>query len=322
MNKIVLYSLLAIVVVVSSCKNTTKTASKLTTIRIGYQLGHVPCIIAKHNKLFEEEFIKDNIKIEISKFDYGPPEVEAFNAKKIDVGTMGDQPAIVGWSHGVDFKIVGNSNGGNTKMALLVPVTSKVQSFRELKNKKIAIAIGSNNQHFLSILLKKEGFTLSDIDLINLKFGDCISSLSQGLIDATIVSEPYITLAVYKKGARIITYSGGYKYVTLPILSSGNFVKNYPDILKRILKVYRKAAEWGKNHPNETTDILLKEENNLLPREVDYSLIDKYTANFGLGGREIKAFEETFQFLKETNLISTNKDLKTFYDSQFDRLTN
>ncbi len=300
-------------------KSNTIGERKPEEIRFAYMLGHVPCIIARHKKMFEEEFKNDHIQIEFRKFEFGPPLVEAFNARQIDIGTMGDQPTIMGWAKGVDYKIVGNSNGGNTKMALLVPENSEVKSFGELKGKKIAIAIGSNNLHFLNILLKRAGLKKDDINLVNLKFPDCVSALSLNQIDATIVSEPYITLAVFKYHARIVTYSGGYKYITLPIVASGNFIRNYPDYLVRILRVYREANQWARENPEEATSILMKEENNLLPREVDYNLIDKYTANFGLSDIAVAAFRQTFDFLKEEKLISTDLNIDSIYTFRFEK---
>ncbi|MDR0699844.1 MAG: aliphatic sulfonate ABC transporter substrate-binding protein [Tannerella sp.] len=294
--------------------------SKPEVIRIGYQIGHLSCIIAKHNRFFEEEFKNDRIRIDLRKFDYGPPEMEAFNAKRLDVGTIGDQPALVAWAKGIDIKVVANSNGGEERMALLLPYNSKVTSFSELKGKKIGITIGANTQHFLHILLKKEGWTMADIEPVNLKFADCIASLGEELIDATIVSEPYISLCLYRKTAKVLFYSGKYKYITLPVVASGEFIEHYPDLLVRLLKVYRKSVIWAREHPKEATEILLKEENNLMPREVDRLLIDKSTNNFDLGQREIDAFEATFEYLKETSLIGGNLDLKTFYVTHYDSI--
>jgi sulfonate transport system substrate-binding protein len=308
--------------ILCSCKNSTENDTKPPVIRIGYQIGHFSCIIAKHNRFFEEEFEKDSIPIEIRKFDYGPPEIEAFNANRLDIGTVGDQPAMLGWAKGVEIKVVGNSNGGDERMAMLIPYRSTVTSFNELKGKKIGITIGANTQHFLNLLLQKEGWTMKDIEPVNLKFADCISAVGEELIDATIVSEPYLTLCTYKKTAKILTYSKGYKYITLPIVASNNFIERYPDLVVRILKVYRKAAAWAREHPEEATEILLKEENNLLPREVDLLLIDKSTNNFELGQREIEAFEATYQFLKESSLITTDKELKSFYETKFDSIAS
>ncbi|MDR1810014.1 MAG: aliphatic sulfonate ABC transporter substrate-binding protein [Prevotella sp.] len=295
-----------------------KRTDKPQVIRLAYQLGHLPDIIALHKRFVEDEFAKDSIKIVFKKFDYGPPEVEAFNAGELDFGSIGDQPAIIGWARGVEFKIVGNITGSEDKMALLVPKDSPVKSFSELKEKKIAITVGSNIQHLFNLYLQQNGWKQSDVNLVNLQFTDCIIALSANEIDATILSDPYISIATYKYGAKVISYSNGLKYTTLPYIASNEFIAEYPDIVIRLLKTYRKAAEWARNSHEEAANILLKEENNLLPREIDIELIDKYTENFGLDDNAIKAFGETYKYLKETNIIRNNPDITTLYERRFD----
>jgi sulfonate transport system substrate-binding protein len=287
-------------------------------IRLAYQLGHLPDIIAMHKHFFEEEFEKDSIRISFKKFDYGPPEIEAFNAGELDFGSIGDQPAIIGWARGVEFKIVGNITGGENKMALLVPENSMVKSFGELKGKKIAITVGSNIQHLFNQFLKQNEWKQSDVNLVNLQFTDCITALAVNEIDATILSDPYIAIATYKYHAKVISYSDGLKYTTLPYIASNEFIEKYPDIVARILKVYRKTALWARNNHEEAANILAKEENNLLPIEIDIALIDKYTENFGLDENAIAAFGETYKYLRETNVIRNNPDITTLYDASFD----
>jgi sulfonate transport system substrate-binding protein len=301
-------------------KKENEESSKPQVIRLAYQLGHLPDIIALHKHFFEEEFEKDNIRIVFKKFDYGPPEVEAFNAGELDFGSIGDQPAIIGWARGVEFKIVGNITGGEDKMALLVPEDSPVQSFSELKGKKIAITVGSNIQHLFNQYLKQSGLKQSDVNLVNLQFTDCIIALSAHEIEATILSDPYISIATYKYGAKVISYSDGLKYTTLPYIASNHFIEKYPDIVARLLKVYRKSAEWARNNHEEAADILVKEENNLLPREIDIHLIDKYTENFGLDDNAIAAFAETYKYLQETKVIRNSPDISTLYDNRFDEI--
>jgi sulfonate transport system substrate-binding protein len=320
-GRAILWGLLCISLFFASCgqaKKESETPFKPKVIRLAYQLGHLPDIIALHKHFFEEEFEKDSIRILFKKFDYGPPEVEAFNAGALDFGSIGDQPAIIGWARGVEFKIVGNITGGEDKMALLVPRGSPVKSFAELRGKKIAITVGSNIQHLFNQYLKHSGLKQSDVNLVNLQFTDCITALSANEIDATILSEPYISIATYKYEAQIISYSFGLKYTTLPYIASNDFIEKYPDIVTRLLKVYRKSAEWARNNHEEAADIMAKEENNLLPREIDINLIDKYTENFGLDENALKAFAETYSYLQETKVIRNNPDISTLYNCSFD----
>ena len=323
LQNIILSGIFAGLIILSGCSGGSdhpiKNNQKLKTLRLAYQLGHLPDIIAKNKHWFEEEFKKDTIEIQYKKFDFGIPEVEAFVAHKLDFGSIGDQPAIIGWANGAGFKVVGNNEGGSNIMALLVKYNSKVKSFKELKGKKIGVTIGANIQSYFSLLLKQAGFKESDVQVVNLQFSDCVTALSLNQIDATVLSDPYVTWAEYKKAGKILSFSGSLKYFTLPLIASDELIDNHPDIIVRILKVYNKANKWAKEHKEEAADILVAEENKLLPKEVDLKLIDKYTQQFGLGDSAILAFNATFKYLKETNVIRTNPDIKTLYITKFDK---
>ena len=284
----------SVLLINTGCSNHSNQASenhKPKVIRLAYQLGHLPDIIAKNKHWFEDEFAKDSIAIEYKKFDFGPPEIEAFSAGQLDIGSIGDQPSIIGWARGVDIKIVGN----------------------------IGITVGSNIQHLFNIYLKQYGLKQTDVDVVNLQFTECVNALSLHQIDATIIGEPYVSLAVYKKAGKIIGYSKGIKYVTLPYIATNSFIDKYPEIVERVLKVYRKASAWAKQNKEEAADILMHEENNLLPKEVELSLIDKYTENFGLNDSALNAFSATYKYLQETGILKQQKDIKGLYEVKFDQ---
>jgi sulfonate transport system substrate-binding protein len=285
---------------------------------MAYMLGNLPAIVGMHKQFFEKEFEADSIAIVYKRFDYGPPVLEAFNAGELDFSSMGDQPAIIGWARGIPFKVVGSVFGDIHHMQLLVPGDSPFNSFSELKGKKIAVNVGSNIQHLFNLYLKQNGWKQSDVNLVNLQFSDCITALSAHEIDATLLPEPFASIAIYKSGARIIPDTVGLKYTVIPIVASNEFIEKYPDIVSRVLKVYRESADWAKANREEATDILLKEENNLLPREIDSKLIDRYLDNHGLDSNAIAALGETYRYLRETNVIRKELDIKTLYNTTFE----
>jgi sulfonate transport system substrate-binding protein len=323
-RNILLYSAILGLLFLASCGGhgtvqQKKVVPKLKVLRLAYQLGHLNDIVAKSKHWFEEEFKNDSIEIQYKKFDFGIPEVEAFVAHKIDFGSIGDQPAVIGWSNSAGYRIVGNNQGGSNLMAILVPYDSKVTTFKQLKGKKIGITIGSNIQNYFDQVLKQSGFKQSDVNVVNLQFSDCVTALSLKEIDATLLADPYVTWAEYNKSGKVIAYSGSLKYFTLPLIASDDLIDNHPDIVVRILKVYNRANIWAKEHKEEAADILVKEENNLLPKAVDLKLIDKYTQQFGLGDSAIEAIKKTFFYLKATNVIRSNPDINNLFITTFDK---
>lgn len=306
------------ILLLAQCTNTSKSnTNKPKVIRIGYLIGHIPPIINRQLGWFDQEFKKDNIKFEYVKLASGPPLVEAFIANRVDFVTVGDQPALVGWAKGANIKVVGNAMGGYV-MALIVQNESPIKTFKELKGKKIGITIGSDLQHLLYLHLLKDGLTEKDVHLVNLSFADCVHALATRDIDATILSEPFVSLAEITKAGKIIIRSDSLKYATLPIVATTTFINSYPDIVVRLLKLYNKAIVWAHQNPDEAADILLKEE-NMLPKDVAVRLIKKHTNYPYIDKKTIAAFLETYKFLRARGIITKDLDFNTYYDTTFEK---
>jgi ABC-type nitrate/sulfonate/bicarbonate transport systems, periplasmic components len=148
--------MLSLLLLLSSCgrkSGQNKTGSESREIKIGFMPGSSPVIIAKAKGWFDQEFTAKGIKVTFYQCSYGPPMVEAFISEKIDVGLMGDQPAIVGYAQGVKFKAVASFATGYKNDGLLVAPGSGIHSIKDLKGKKIAVPVGSLLQHLLHLYL-------------------------------------------------------------------------------------------------------------------------------------------------------------------------
>ncbi len=159
MKKIII--LLAAAVMMSagcSADGTGGSGETVKEIRIGIQQSLSPLLIAKEKGWFEEAFKKDGIKVKWVEFQSGPPQFEGLAADKLDFSQVGNSPVISGQAAGIDFKEIGLSQDGLKANGILVNKGSGIQSLKELKGKKIAVAKGSSGFDFLYKALDKAGF--------------------------------------------------------------------------------------------------------------------------------------------------------------------
>src|SRR6478609_7188277 len=92
--------------------------------------------------LLEEEFRKDNIKIEWSFFKGAGPAVnEAYANSLIDFALQGDLPSSIGKAGGLKTKLLA-STGSRQNTYVAVPADSQIKSLADLKGKKVAIFKG------------------------------------------------------------------------------------------------------------------------------------------------------------------------------------
>jgi len=154
---------------------------------------------------------------------------------------------------GIDIKIVADKahcEVGQSYVTLLVRKalidSGEVKSFADLKGRKIALAgAGTGDSSTLDDALKKGGAAgFSDANVVYLGFSQQAAALQSGAIDAAIMAEPSVTLAVESGSAVRFAGAGDItpNQQTAVILYAGSFGKSRPDVAKRFMKAYIRAV--------------------------------------------------------------------------------
>jgi sulfonate transport system substrate-binding protein len=272
--------------------------------------------------LLEEEFKKDGIKIEWYFFKgAGPATNEAFANNSIDFAYQGDLPSIIGRAGGLKTKLIA---AGSIRAInyLGVPNDSPITSIKELKGKKVGIFKGTNAQLTFNRILEANGLTEKDFKLYNLGSADGDAALSSKDIDAGFYWLNLLNLRTL--GIVRIIYStkespdnwknfGG-------LLVTEKFANEYPDIVKRVVKAYVKAAQWASEEENRdelfqlwakagTPFNSVKEDNEGSPLKLKNTpLLDDFY---------ISHYEEGVAFSKERQLIRNIFDVDKWIDKSY-----
>ena len=107
-----------------------------------------------------------------TEYESGPPENEAFAARLVDIGVMGNVPALSGIASGQKRKIVGIAYNGEATEAIIVPKDSEIKNVSDLKGKKIGLVVGSIAQNLVSEVFNSNGLKFSDVEFVNLSAGE------------------------------------------------------------------------------------------------------------------------------------------------------
>lgn len=251
MKKIFKIQLLVMVLLSMIATNLLAADNQPSVIRIGapgaaygkpFTSGISGFIHAKG--LLEEEFKKDGIKVEWSLFKGAGPAVnESFANNLLDFAYLGDIALIINKSSGLKTRlIIGGPIEGNAYLA--VPADSTVTSLVELKGKRIAVFKGTVFSLIFERLAARYGLSSKDFKVYNLDQASAASALKTKDIDAALFLSDAFALEI-QGVAKIIdsTRDDQTSKYTVGTLVTEKFATAYPEITKRLVKVWVQASK-------------------------------------------------------------------------------
>jgi NitT/TauT family transport system substrate-binding protein len=194
-------------------------------------------------------------------FTSGAPANSEMLANKLDITNMADFPAILGASafqaanHGVKTYYIATLSGSTCGAgnAVVVPVPSKIQSFSELKGKRISVPFGSTAHAMLLRAIQEQGWDPdNDVTIITQAPEVAGSALKANQIDAHADFVPFGELFPFRGIARKI-YDGSSSGLptTHGVQVRSDFAERYPELVVAYLKATIEASRLIREHPEE-----------------------------------------------------------------------
>ena len=134
--------------------------------------------------------------VEFASFASGPLVNEAFAADAIDIGIMGDTPALLSYAAGLDTVVVGIRSSDGVAQTLVAAPGSGIETLEDLEGRKVAWATGTSQHGFVLRALDSAGLSQDDVEQIDVPLTDVANVLAGGQADAAVLYEvfrpPYI----------------------------------------------------------------------------------------------------------------------------------
>lgn len=278
--------------------------------------GYLPLTILEDKGWLEEALKEagyDGVTVTFTEFESGPPENESFAAGQQDVGVMGNVPSISGVAAGQDRTFIGISTNGEKTQAVLVPADSDIKSAADLKGKKVGLVVGSISQNLLDTLLKQEGLSINDVELVNLATAEQSEALATGQIDAVTTWQPTISQLQNDGIAEVLADGTGVFLGENTIFSSDSYLEENPEIVKIFLQQYARAAQ-------ELTDNLDQYAEEYADKYgIDQNLLKQalVDADFpiALTDADIEDLQGTADFLYDSGIVSTQVTVSEHVDA-------
>ena len=200
---------------------------------------------------FYDKFTPAGYKIEVIPFETPTDGKNAVVTKSVDFGTYGLAAATLGAAAGEPVVIVAPTcNGG---MAVVAGKDSGMNSFKDLKGKRVGILPGSTQEAVFNDRLKSEGMSIKDVKSVRVSFSEMAGALERGDIDAYVGAEPGPSISVTKGVGKILEFPYGTPTgkVNMVMTTHAQTIKANPELVKVFLDIHRKASEYAMLHRAE-----------------------------------------------------------------------
>ncbi|HJU13260.1 MAG TPA: aliphatic sulfonate ABC transporter substrate-binding protein [Candidatus Nitrosotalea sp.] len=298
-------------------------ASDPTVLRIGYfpNITHAPAVIGIGNGDFQKTL--GDIQIEPHVFNAGPAEMEALFTNQVDVAYVGPGPAINGYvkSNG-DLRIIsGVASGG---ASFVVRNDSGIQSPQDFAGKKFSSPqLGNTQDIALRIYLLNNGYKTSEnggsVTVLPASNSDIVTLMLKKDIDGAWVPEPWVTVLLHKTNSKILVdernlWSNG-KFVTANIVVRSEFLKDHPNIVKKLLEANVDEINWINNNPEQARQAFNTELEKLTTKTIpDDQLREAFSRLEFTYDPIATSLYATAEDQYKVGFLDSNPDLSGIYD--------
>ncbi|QHQ63614.1 aliphatic sulfonate ABC transporter substrate-binding protein [Anaerocolumna sedimenticola] len=300
------------------------TGHKADTVKIGFVdvtgtgINSDTLGLARDQGFIDEELGAIGVKADfVPMTGAGPAINEALAGGSLDVGFLGDVPAIIGKSAGIDTQLI-VFNGLNSGASLVVPKDSDFKTVQYLKGKKIATQKGAFMHKVFIDILSANGLSIDDVEFVNLNAQGSAEALVSGSVDAAVVGGSTLSNLIEKGYGRVLVdyrehpewNCGGYG------IARTAYINDNPDIIKALLRALVKAQKLAKSDDT----VMLKQWTTTGDTETSYEyLYPKHNNYYSIIGdeKEIASGKNTIQFLLDNGLIENEFNFEEWVNSSF-----
>jgi sulfonate transport system substrate-binding protein len=318
MTKISRRSLLPVALLVALFPGTSlKAADKPKEIRLDWATYNPVSVLLKNKGLLEKEFARDGISILWVQTVSSANALQFLNAGSIDLGSTAGSAALIARVNGNPIKSIYVFSRPEWT-ALVTTRDSKIKKVADLKGKKVAMVRGTDPHIFLVRALLSAGLTEKDITPVLVQqHADGGTALLRGDVDAWAGLDPMMAQHEIEDGARLFYRNPAAN--TWGILNAREeFLKEQPDIARRVLAVYDDARKYALGHYDELKRDFIAV-TKLPENVVDKQLKERTELTYSkMGEAQRDSILEAGLALQKAGVIGATVDVKKAVDDLID----
>jgi sulfonate transport system substrate-binding protein len=289
--------------------------SKPREIRIDWATYNPVSMVLKEKGLLEKEFARDGITIRWVQTLGSNKALEFLNAGSIDFGSTAGSAALVAKINGNPIKSIYVYS--RPEWTALVTKDPKITKIEDLKGKRVAVTRGTDPLIFLVRALLGVKLTERDITPVLLQHPDGKTALIRGDVQAWAGLDPMMAQAEVEDGAKLFYRNKDAN--TWGILNvREEFLKDHPDLVKRVLSVYEDARKFSLANYGEVKRVFIAA-TKLPDAVVDKQLKERTELTHSkIGAPQRESILAAGLALQQAGVIKPNVDVKATVDALID----
>jgi ABC-type nitrate/sulfonate/bicarbonate transport system substrate-binding protein len=210
-------------------------------------------------------FTKAGLDVDIAQNPSTPAIASAVAAGTYDVAYSTISTLAVAHVKGLPFVIIAPGVGnvpGKTAGAIMIPAGSTAKTGKDFNGKTFGTAgLNTLAEYMPRAWIDKHGGDSTTVKFVEIPFPQTADALAAGRIDASYLTEPFITIAEDKGVAKVLTTGEDAiapRYTSTAWYTTSQWAKAHPDQVARFVSAIHEAAVWANKNPDKVVPIVVK----------------------------------------------------------------
>jgi ABC-type nitrate/sulfonate/bicarbonate transport system substrate-binding protein len=184
---------------------------------------------------------------------FGQRALNAVIEGKADLGTVADTPIMFAVMNGKKITILAMIQTSNKNEGIVARVDRGITEPSDLKGRTIGVKLGTASDFFADTILIAHGIDRKQVNIVDIQPEEMATALGTGRVDAVSIWNPILIQLQKDLGNRGCTFYGDRLYTSIfCVAASQDFVKKYPEAIKKVLRALIKAETFVQHHPEES----------------------------------------------------------------------
>ncbi|MEP5436696.1 MAG: ABC transporter substrate-binding protein, partial [Paracoccaceae bacterium] len=279
----------------------------------------LPLFVALEEKMFEAE----GIEPEAVKMENPNLIIDSFISGRSDIGPLASAAGITviaSTRFPGTMKVFGlqggNPTGGQVNESLIVPADSAIESFADLKGKRMAHLPGIQWKTISRFIIQKNGLDPDkDVTLQDLAVPNWTQALLGGTVDAVLALEPVASMAAANDNIKVVVVNPTALFIADPFWAGASvittkFMKERPSVAKKTIAVIDKATRMVEDDFKKYAPLLAKY--TAVPQSAIPVVGPVYwRTNTQIEEKDIVAYQAFADIFHDAGVIKAHLDVRT-----------